>query len=132
LADLFLDTFPVNAHTTASDALWAGLPVLTLSGETFVSRVAGSLLHSLGLPELITHSVSDYEARAFELAHDRQALASLRQRLQANRLSSSVFDIQRAARGIEQAYRMMQSIRLQGQEPRAFAVGEASKRSPLE
>lgn len=124
LADLFLDTFPVNAHTTASDALWAGLPVLTLSGETFVSRVAGSLLHSLGLPELITYSLGEYENRAFELAHDRQVLASLRQRLQANRLSSSVFDIQRAARGIEQAYRMMQLIRLQGQEPRAFAVGE--------
>lgn len=122
LADLFLDTFPVNAHTTASDALWAGLPVLTLSGETFVSRVAGSLLHSLGLPELITKTLVDYESRALELARDRQWLAALRQRLQANRLSSPVFDIQRATRAIEQAYRTMQTIREQGEKPRSFAV----------
>jgi protein O-GlcNAc transferase len=122
LADLFLDTFPVNAHTTASDALWAGLPVLTLSGETFVSRVAGSLLHSLGLPELITDTLVDYEARALDLARDRQELAALRQRLQANRLSSPVFDIQRAARAIEQAYRTMQTIRELGEKPRSFAV----------
>ncbi len=122
LADLFLDTFPVNAHTTASDALWAGLPVLTLSGETFVSRVAGSLLHSLGLPELITNTLVDYEARALEIARNRQGLAALRQRLQANRLSSPVFDIRRAARAIEQAYRTMQTIREQGEDPRSFAV----------
>ncbi|HEY4261777.1 MAG TPA: tetratricopeptide repeat protein [Schlesneria sp.] len=122
LADLFLDTFPVNAHTTASDALWAGLPVLTLSGETFVSRVAGSLLHSLGLPELITDTLVDYGSRALELARNRDELAALRQRLQANRLSSPVFDIQRAARAIEQAYRTMQTIREQGEEPTSFAV----------
>ncbi len=76
LADLFLDTFPVNAHTTASDALWAGLPVLTLAGETFVSRVAGSLLRTMGLPELIATSLEDYEATARRLARDRAACGS--------------------------------------------------------
>ena len=70
LADLFLDTFPVNAHTTASDALWVGCPVLTLSGETFISRVAGSLLRALGLPELITTSLADYQALALRLAKE--------------------------------------------------------------
>ncbi len=78
LADLFLDTFPVNAHTTASDALWAGVPLLTLAGQTFASRVAGSLLRAIGLPELIAASLEDYEAMALRLANDRQCLADLR------------------------------------------------------
>ena len=75
LADLFLDTFPVNAHTTASDALWAGLPLVTLPGETFVSRVAASLLAAVGLPELITDSLADYEALALKLATTPALLA---------------------------------------------------------
>ena len=74
VADLFLDTFPVNAHTTASDALWAGCPLLTLAGQTFVSRVAGSLLRAVGLPELITTSPEDYEAMALQLAQAQLAL----------------------------------------------------------
>jgi predicted O-linked N-acetylglucosamine transferase (SPINDLY family) len=96
LADLFLDTFPVNAHTTASDALWAGLPVLTLAGETFVSRVAGSLLRTIGLSELITTNLSDYHALALRLAGEPDLLSDVRQRLAANRNTSSLFDIQQS------------------------------------
>ena len=88
LADLFLDTYPVNAHTTASDALWAGCPVLTLAGETFVSRVAGSLLRTLGLFELVTTSLAAYEALALELSQNTERLAELRRRLEANRVTS--------------------------------------------
>lgn len=122
LADLFLDTFPVNAHTTASDSLWAGLPVLTLSGETFVSRVAGSLLQTLGLPELIATTLNEYESRALELAQDPQKLAMLRQRLHDNRLTSPVFDIKRATKAIERAYQQMQSIRVAGHSPTPFVI----------
>ncbi len=78
-ADLFLDTFPVNAHTTASDALWAGCPVLTMAGETFVSRVAGSLLRTIGLSELVTGSLEDYQATALRLARDPNLLGGLRE-----------------------------------------------------
>ena len=75
LADLFLDAYPCGAHTTASDALWAGLPVLTCAGRSFVSRVAGSLLHAVGLPELVTSSLADYESLALAFARDSAALA---------------------------------------------------------
>src|SRR4029077_18348764 len=81
LADLFLDTFPCNAHTTASDALWAGVPVLTCAGDTFVSRVAGSLLQAIGLSDLVTRSLAEYEALALELGRDPGTLAALRARL---------------------------------------------------
>src|SRR5262249_31284059 len=84
LADLFLDTLPCNAHTTASDALWAGLPVLTCCGNSFAGRVAASLLTAVGLPELITHSFADYEARALRLARDGPLLASIKAKLALN------------------------------------------------
>jgi len=122
LADLFLDTFPVNAHTTASDALWAGLPVLTLSGETFVSRVAGSLLNTLDLRELITTTVEDYRERALQLARRPAELAELRRRLHENRITSPVFDIRRSTRAIEQAYFTMHTMRLANEPPRPFSV----------
>lgn len=122
VADLFLDTFPYNAHTTASDALWAGCPVVTLAGDTFASRVAGSLLRTVGLPELITTSREEYAALALRLARDANALASLRACLQANRSSSRLFDAGRFARSIEQAYATMLKIRASGEAPRAFAV----------
>jgi predicted O-linked N-acetylglucosamine transferase (SPINDLY family) len=122
LVDLFLDTFPVNAHTTASDALWAGCPVLTLSGETFISRVAGSLLRTIGLPELITTHLDDYRTRAFELTRHPEELASLRKRLQENRLTSPVFDIRRTTKAIESAYESMQEIHLSGEPTRPIAV----------
>src|SRR5712691_10193123 len=87
LADLFLDTLPVNAHTTASDALWAGLPLLTCAGATFAGRVAGSLLCAIGLGELVTRSLEEYEALALRLAHEPEVLAQLRGRLAQNRLT---------------------------------------------
>jgi predicted O-linked N-acetylglucosamine transferase (SPINDLY family) len=122
LADLFLDTFPVNAHTTASDALWAGCPVLTMAGETFVSRVAGSLLRTIGLPELVAGSLDEYQATALRLASDADLLAGLRARLEANCKTSRLFDAERFARSIEGAYRTMWEIYASGEKPRAFAV----------
>jgi predicted O-linked N-acetylglucosamine transferase (SPINDLY family) len=103
LADLFLDTYPCNAHTTSNDALFVGLPVLTLAGETFASRVSGSQLHAIGLPELITHTVAEYEARALELARDRGRLAGYRQHLVDNRISSPLFDSAAYAQALEAA-----------------------------
>ena len=122
LADLFLDTFPVTAHTTASDALWAGCPLLTLAGETFVSRVAGSLLRTIGLPELIATSLEDYEATALRLATYPGQLAGLRTRLEANRSMCGLFDGGRFARNLERAYATMWEIYTSGEKPRAFAV----------
>ena len=122
LADLFLDTLPYNSHTTASDALWAGCPVLTLAGETFASRVAGSLLRTVGLPELITHSFDEYYALALHLAEDVASLARLRTRLEANRAISSLFDAGQFARNLEKAYETMWEIHKSGDRPRAFAV----------
>ena len=103
LADLFIDTLPYNAHTTASDALWAGLPVLTCSGPTFASRVAGSLLNAVGLSELITHSLEEYEALALKIARERTFLAQLRAKLSANRETYPLFDTERFTRRIEAA-----------------------------
>jgi len=98
-ADLFLDTLPVNAHTTASDALWAGLPLLTVAGETFASRVAASLLCAAGMPELVAADLDGYERIALDLAADRQRLASLRSRLAEQRERCALFDSARYARG---------------------------------
>jgi predicted O-linked N-acetylglucosamine transferase (SPINDLY family) len=107
LADLFLDSLPYNAHTTASDALWAGLPLLTCRGTTFPGRVAASLLSAAGLPELVTESMDDYRALAVQLARDKDRLAALRQRLADNRLTCPLFDTDRFRRHIESAYEMM-------------------------
>jgi predicted O-linked N-acetylglucosamine transferase (SPINDLY family) len=107
VADLFLDTLPCNAHTTASDALWAGLPVLTLAGEAFASRVGASLLHSAGLPELITSSRLEYETAAIELAIDSPRLQGFKQRLAHNRLTGPLFDAALFTRHLEDAYQRM-------------------------
>jgi predicted O-linked N-acetylglucosamine transferase (SPINDLY family) len=104
LADLFLDTLPCNAHTTASDALWAGLPLLTQLGETLAGRVAGSLLMAIGLPELIARNSSEYEDLAIELATNPTRLQQLKERLALNRASTPLFDAEQFARGIEDAY----------------------------
>lgn len=104
LADLFLDTSPYNAHTTASDALWAGLPVLTRPGETFASRVAASLLRAVGLPELITATEPELEELAVTLAHDAEHYRALRHRLQQNLLRAPLFDSQSFTHSLEAAY----------------------------
>lgn len=107
LADLFLDTAPYNSHTTSSDALWTGLPVLTCVGEAAASRVAASLLNAIGLPELITTTFEDYEALAIQLATHPEQLAALKQKLATNRLSYPLFDTPLFTRHIESAYRAM-------------------------
>ena len=122
LADLFLDTLPYNAHTTASDALWAGVPVLTCQGPTFAGRVAASALQAVGLPELVTNSLDEYEALAVKLADDPALLGSLRERLAQNRLSRTLFDTARLARHIEAAYLTMWEICQRGEPPKAFSV----------
>lgn len=122
LADLFLDTLPYNAQTTASDALWAGLPVITCLGTTFVGRVAASLLNAIGLPELVTHSLPEYEALALELATHPVQLADLRARLARNRATSPLFDTVRFCRHIESAYITMWERHQSGAPPASFAV----------
>jgi predicted O-linked N-acetylglucosamine transferase (SPINDLY family) len=126
-ADLFLDTLPYNAHTTASDALWAGLPVLTCPGEAFASRVAASLVSSAGLPELIARTPVDFEALAIALAGDRARLEQVRARLHANRPTAPLFDTPRFARHIEAAYAEMHERHLAGLPPDHIAVAGASR-----
>jgi predicted O-linked N-acetylglucosamine transferase (SPINDLY family) len=122
LADLFLDTLPYGAHTTASDALWAGLPVLTCRGKSFAGRVAASLLQAVGLPELICENLAEYEKLAAELAADTSRLAELRQRLARNRAAAPLFDTDRYRRHIEAAYQKMWDLRQAG-APQSFAIG---------
>ena len=124
-ADMFLDTLPYNAHTTASDALWAGLPLLTCCGESFAGRVAASLLNAVGLPELVTHSLNDYEALALKLATDAALLQSIRRKLAQNRLSYPLFDTDRSRRHIEAAYLTAWEIWQRGESPRSFKVEAA-------
>ncbi|HKA38790.1 MAG TPA: tetratricopeptide repeat protein [Burkholderiales bacterium] len=122
LADLFLDTLPYNAHTTASDALAAGLPLLTCAGSAYAGRVAGSLLRTIGLPELITGSLKDYEALALKLARDSRLHRELRSRLERNLATSPLFDTDRFRRHIEAAYTTMWERAERGEKPQAFAV----------
>jgi len=102
--DLFLDTLPYNAGTTASDALWAGLPVLTCAGRAFAGRVAASLLNALELPELITSSAEQYEQMAVDLALNPGRLAGIKQKLAHNRLTTALFDTRSFTRHLETAY----------------------------
>jgi predicted O-linked N-acetylglucosamine transferase (SPINDLY family) len=117
LADLFLDTLPYNAHTTASDALWAGLPVVTQIGNSFAGRVAASLLNAVGLPELVARTRDEYEALAIELALNRQKLQGIRERLRENRLTTSLFDAARYTRHLEAAYEAMHQRHQAGLPP---------------
>jgi predicted O-linked N-acetylglucosamine transferase (SPINDLY family) len=117
VADLFLDTLPFNAGTTASDALWAGLPVLTQIGEPFAGRMAASLLNAIGLPELITSTKEDYEALAVELAKNPDKLAKIKQKLAENRLTTSLFDIDYFTKNIESAYIQMYERSQSGLDP---------------
>ena len=122
LADLFLDTLPCNAHTTASDALWAGLPVLTCRGHAFPGRVAASLLRAVGLPELIAENLADYETLALKLATTSALLADIKSRLAQNRTTHPLFDIDRYRRHIESAYITMYERYQRAEMPQGFSV----------
>lgn len=124
LADLFLDTLPYNAHSTASDALWAGLPVLTCLGRAFQARVAAGLLGAAGLPEMITTSLAEYEERALSLARSPQQLSQIRQKLARNRQTAPLFDPPGFTRGLEQAYRGMWERLQAGLPPESFSIAE--------
>lgn len=122
LADLFLDTFVVNAHTTASDALWAGLPVLTCPGDSFAARVAASLVKAAGLPELVVSSHHDYKMRALEFASDPDRLANIRARLQAAPARLPLFDSASCVRSLEKAYSIMADRYRRNMAPEHFDV----------
>jgi len=122
LADLFLDTFPFNAGATASDALWAGLPLVTLCDEALASRMAGSLLHAVGLPELVTDSLADYETLALRLAQDAALLGAVKAKLAQNRATHPLFDADRFRRHLEAAYITMWQRCRRGELPESFAV----------
>ncbi|MCZ6636933.1 MAG: tetratricopeptide repeat protein [Alphaproteobacteria bacterium] len=125
LADLFLDTLPFNAHTTTSDALWAGLPVVTCLGTTFAGRVAGSLLNAVGLPELITNSLEEYQELALELTRDKDLLDAIKSKLARNRLTHPLFDTDRMRRHVEAAYEAMWRRHQLGEPPAGFTVPSA-------
>ena len=127
-ADLFLDTFPCNAHTTASDALWAGVPVVTRLGESFASRVAGSLLHGIGLSELITTSVEQYEEVATALADNPGLLSKVKMKLLGNRPTASLFNTGLFTGRLEDAYRQMYRRHHSGLEPEDIHVAGRNER----
>lgn len=122
LADLSLDTLPCNAHTTATDALWLGVPHLTCRGSTFAGRVAASLLNALGLPELIAENLPEYERLAQALANDPDRLAEVRARLGRQRESAPLFDTNRFRRHLEAAYRSMWETHQRGDAPAAITI----------
>ncbi len=124
LADLVLDTSPYNGHMTTSDALWAGVPLVTLAGQAFAGRVAASQLAAIGMGELITTSLADYEALALELARDPQRLRAMREKLARNRDRMPLFDISRLVQNVESAFATMQANHIKGEAPCSFRVGE--------
>jgi predicted O-linked N-acetylglucosamine transferase (SPINDLY family) len=125
LADLFLDTLPCNAHTTASDALLAGLPVVTCQGKILAGRVAASIVHAVGLPELVTDNLEDYQALALRLATDAALLGAIRKKLAHNRHTHPLFDTDRFRRNIEAAYTRMWDIWQRGEPPQSFGVEDS-------
>jgi len=130
LADLFLDTFPYTAHTTASDALWVGCPIVSLVGNTFASRVCGSLLRTVGLPELAVFSLDAYETLALRLATQPEELITLKARLAEYRRTSPLFDTKRFCRNIEVAYLEMARIAAGGKRPTEIDVRKLSRALP--
>jgi predicted O-linked N-acetylglucosamine transferase (SPINDLY family) len=124
LADLFLDTLPYNAHAGGSDALWAGVPVVTCKGSTFAGRVGASLLNAIGLPELIAQSLDEYEALALKLARDAHLLDSIRAKLMRNRTVQRLFDTKGFTRNLEAAYLAMWERQQRGDPPAAIVIEE--------
>src|SRR5207237_5489003 len=121
-ADLFLDTLPVGSHTTGSDTLWAGLPLLTVLGSTFAGRVAASLLHAIGIPELVTRSLDEYRELALRLARDPVALRALKDKLAQNRQTYPLFDTPTCTRNLETAFSTMWEHQQRGGQAQSFAV----------
>jgi len=122
LAELFLDTLPYSAHSTATDILWAGVPLVTCMGQSFASRVAGSLLTAISADELIASDLAEYEAMALALAHGPERLAAIRAKLIRNRASHPLFDMARLSRHLEAAYQTMWDLHLKGLKPKCFMV----------
>jgi predicted O-linked N-acetylglucosamine transferase (SPINDLY family) len=122
LADVFLDTLPFNAQTTAVDALWAGLPVLTCLGESSFGRIAGSVVMALGMPELVAASLEDYEAQAVRIGLDSGYAKGLKEKLERNKVEAPLFDTTRLTRHMERAYEWMHERVCQGQVAQAFEV----------
>ena len=106
-ADLFIDTFPYTAHTTCSDALWAGLPVVTRIGKSFASRVSASLLNAIDLPELITHSEEEFENLALDFANNKNKLNQVKVKLEKNKISNSLFNTKLYTKNIESSYKII-------------------------
>jgi len=124
LADLFLDTRIYTGHTSTSDALWAGVPVITLKGDHFASRVSASILTAMGLPELITSSLGDYQNLAIQLARQPEQLHGIRQRLINNRNTAPLFDTPRFVANLEKVFKQMWEIYCNGDTPRHLEVNE--------
>jgi predicted O-linked N-acetylglucosamine transferase (SPINDLY family) len=122
LADLVLDTLPYNAQSTAMDALWAGVPVLTCAGRSYAGRFAMSQLHGIGVPELIAPDLEAYEQLAIALSRDPQRLRPIRTKIESGRLSTPLFDTKRLCRELESAYETMADIWRRGETPRSFSV----------
>ena len=116
---------PYNAHTTATDALWVGLPLLTCQGQSFPARVASSVLAALNMPELIAHSLEDYESMALQFAREPERLAAVRRKLEGNRETAPMFNTDRFVGHIETAYAQMWDIFRHGEAPRAFNIPAA-------
>ena len=122
MADLSIDTFPCNGHTTTSDALWAGLPVLTLQGETFASRVSSSLLNALGLPELVTKNIIDYEKKAIEFGNDLEKIINLKKKIETNKFIKPLFNTKLFTNNIEQAFQQMQEKYIENRQPENIEI----------
>jgi predicted O-linked N-acetylglucosamine transferase (SPINDLY family) len=121
-ADVGLDTLPFNGGATVSDALWAGVPVVTCPGDAFAARMAGSLLHAVGMPELVTTSLEDYKTLAIRLGNEPQLLAQTKDKLARNRATHPLFDADRFRRHIEAAYEIMWQRSQRGEPPASFSV----------
>ena len=125
LADLFLDLLPYNAHTTASDALWVGLPLLTCLGQTFAGRVSASVLKAIHLPELITETLEAYEQMAIDLALHPEKMAAIKRKLAENRLTTPLFDTKLFTKNIESAYTAMYERHKAGLAPDHINVSKS-------
>jgi predicted O-linked N-acetylglucosamine transferase (SPINDLY family) len=125
LADLFLDTLPYNAHSTGSHALWAGLPVLTCLGNSFAGRVGASMLNAVGLHELVTNGLDEYEGLALKLATDAPLLQSIRRKLAQNRVTFPLFNADRFRRHLESAYLQMWELYRLGDKPKGFSISSS-------